>query len=146
MLTLKTTLPAVALLAATLAAPLPTNAAPLQPIRSELMGWVDYYSRVYSAPHDPNSIYDADTLWYHVARISQCETANWTAFVGDYGNSIGPMQFHARGIYPASPQARAGYSRWDFEANVAAGAYFISRGYGPQHWYTCWRIGHNVQP
>jgi hypothetical protein len=125
-----------------LAAPTGASADEHEPTLAETFDtWIDYYSTKYSIENDPHSQYDAPTLAYHVRRVSLCETANWTDFVGDNGNSIGPMQMHIRGIYWSTPQAKAGYPREDYEANFAAGAYLISRGHGPQHWVHCWRYG-----
>lgn len=106
-----------------------------------LDAWISAYSDKYGSESDANSRYSADALYYHTRRVSLCETVGWTKFVGDGGLSVGPMQMHARGIYWSTPQGRAGYPREDYEANIAAGVWAISRGYGPEHWVHCWKNG-----
>jgi len=101
--------------------------------------WVHDYANWYA-----DGRYGYDALVSHSLRVARCETGGWDERVlnnvrlGRLGE-VGVGQFHSRGIWWSTPQAEAGYSRWDPEANTAALVWAISRGYGPQHWYVCWR-------
>lgn len=100
--------------------------------RADVIRWTYAYSDLYGADA-------ADLL-----RIGYCESGLQPyPRAGDFGLSVGPYQFHARGIWGSTPQAAAGYSRYDPEANVAAAAWLYSQGYAYSTlgWYTCARVG-----
>ena len=109
--------------------------------RADVETWADDYAWWYETDAYPH-----DALVAHVLRVAKCETGGWDVRVinnqrlGRLGE-VGVGQFHARGIWWSTPQAVAGYSRYDVEANVAGLTWAISRGLGARHWYFCWRNG-----
>lgn len=92
----------------------------------QVVAWVHYYAAYYGA--DYSQLYN----------VGYCESFLQPYAVGDNGNSVGPFQFWTWGIWSSTPQARAGYSRYDPEANVAAAAWSFAHGYAP-HW-SCYRL------
>lgn len=84
--------------------------------------------------------YGADPI--DMLRIARCESHSDPYAVGRLGE-IGPYQFHPRGIWWSTPQAREGYVPQDIEANVAAAAFVYASGYAytTYGWYWCARNG-----
>lgn len=101
------------------------QASPSEPSEEDIVAWIYYYADVYGA--------DADEL----LRVGRCESGLSPYALGRLGE-VGPFQFHPAGIWSSTPQARAGYSRWDPEANIAAASWAFSRQL--QHHWTCWRL------
>lgn len=100
-------------------------------LASQVIDWIYFYAARYEiAPSAP-------------LRVARCESGGFSVAVlngwklGRLGE-VGTFQFHPRGIWWSTPQAAAGYSYWDAEANVAAGVWAIAQGYGPRHWAGCW--------
>ena len=71
-------------------------------------------------------------------RIARCESRLNPHAVGRLGE-VGPYQFHPRGVWSWTPQAKAGYSIYDVEATVAAAAWLYANGYAytTLGWYWC---------
>lgn len=93
---------------------------------SDVVRWTHHYSAKYGA--NP----------YDLLRIANCESHQNPYAVGVLGE-IGAYQFHPRGIWQSTPQARAGYSIFDVEATVAAAAWVYSKGwaYTTMGWWHC---------
>lgn len=102
---------------------LPLEAA--GPTRADVVGWTYRYAAYYGT--NPAVL----------LAVARCESRFAPYAVGRAGEA-GPYQFHPRGLWWGTPQARAGYSRWNPEATTAAAAWAFSRGLG-RHW-TCYRI------
>ena len=117
----------------------PLSGSAQQVTRADVETWIDDYAWWYETDSYPH-----DYLVARVLRVAACETGGWDPRVingqrlGRLGE-VGVGQFHARGIWWSTPQAEAGHSRYDSEANTAALVWAISRGLGAQHWYVCWR-------
>ena len=108
-----------------------TEVTPGPVLASQVIDWIYFYAARYEiAPTMP-------------LRVARCESGGFSVAVlngwklGRLGE-VGTFQFHPRGIWWSTPQAAAGYSYWDAEANVAAGVWAIAQGYGPRHWAGCW--------
>lgn len=98
----------------------------------DIISWIYDYAIYYDTSPEP------------VLAVARCESMYFSSAVinnrrlGSAGE-VGTFQFHPRGIYRETPQYNAGYSVYDPEANVAAGVWAISQGFGPRHWVYCWR-------
>lgn len=131
----RTLIPVVLLL---LASAMPASADTSQ---QQVIDWISAYSVKYSSPDYLYVDLFADSL-----RVARCESRQFDSDVinnrrlGALGE-VGIAQFHPAGIWWSTPQAQAGYSMFDVEANVAAEVWSIAQGYGPRHWVWCWRNG-----
>ena len=94
--------------------------------------WIAAYSDKYGIDSStPTAIASCESSQFDIDIINNIR-------LGRQGE-VGIFQFHPYGIWSETPQAKAGYSKYDVEANIAAGVWAISQGYGPQNWYYCWR-------
>lgn len=106
--------------------------------REDVVGFADAYSWWYETPAYPH-----DSLVVDVLRVARCESGDFdprvlnNARTGRLGE-VGTGQFLPGGIWSSTPQARAGYSVRDPEANVAALTWGIAHGFGPTAWRGCW--------
>lgn len=102
----------------------------------EVHQWADDYAWYYEQPAHPHDELLADSL-----RVMHCESAGFDPAVinnrrlGRAGE-VGVGQFHPRGIWHSTPQAQAGYSVRDVEANVAAVVWGIASGHARA--WSCW--------
>lgn len=107
----------------------------------DVHGWVQAYAVWYSSPDHPYADLVAD-----VERVASCESIHFDAAVinnrrlGRLGE-VGVGQWLPGGIWRMTPQARAGYSVRDPEANVAGLVWAVAHDLGPHNWVWCWRNG-----
>ena len=110
-------------------------AEPEEPATAEqVIDWIYAYSEYYG--------FSA----YKAISVARCESAGFnTAVINGWRRGalgeVGTFQFHPRGIWWATPQARGGYSMFSPEENVAAGVWSLAHGFGPAHWVWCWLRG-----
>lgn len=95
----------------------------------DVVNWTYAYAEYYELPSEA-----ADDL----LRIGYCESRNNIYAIGRLGE-VGFYQFHPRGIWNSTPQAKAGYSIYDIEAQVAAAVWVYKQGwaYTTLGWYYC---------
>lgn len=114
-------------------------AAPGDVTAEDVHQWADDYAWYYEQPAHPHDELLADSL-----RVMRCESGGFDPNVinnrrlGRLGE-VGVGQWMPRGIWHSTPQAQAGYSVYDPEANVAGLVWALSMGMH-RHW-TCWRYG-----
>lgn len=103
---------------------------------------VHFYIRAYAVWYSSER-YPYTVLVRDVDRVANCETGGFDLAVinnrklGRLGE-VGTGQFHPLGIWPNTPQAQAGYSVRDVEANTAALVWGVANDFGPTAWRGCW--------
>lgn len=102
---------------------------------------VETWARAYSARYGANAA--------EVLAVLRVESRLRPFAVGDQGRSWGPAQWHCAEydctpdeLWSRTPQAKAGFPRWDPEANVAAMAWAFAQARSEgwrEHW-AGWRL------
>src|SRR5580765_1244143 len=86
---------------------------------NQIKDWIIAYSEKYDIDSNiPTAIADCESVHFDDLVINNKR-------LGRLGE-VGAFQFHPNGVWFETPQALAGYSRYDQEANVAAGVWAIS--------------------
>lgn len=108
-------------------------------IAADVHFWIRAYAVWYANEAHPYPELVAD-----VERVAECESVHfnvavinnrWRGSRGEIG--VGQWLPGPRSIWWLTPQAAAGYSILDPEANTAGLVWAISQGMGPVHW-SCW--------